>query len=116
MTSRRIVLVTGASRGIGAQTARTLAARGDHVVLNYREKRRRAQELADEIVAAGGNASIAGADLSDETTAAALIAGIVGQFGRLDALVLNASGGLEQGAPAGYAMAINRDAQLRLVR
>ncbi|MBF6331751.1 SDR family oxidoreductase [Nocardia transvalensis] len=109
-------MVTGASRGIGAETARILAARGDHVVLNYREKRRRAQDLADTITAAGGSASIAGADLSDEAAARALIENIAAEFGRLDVLVLNASGGLEHGAPAGYAMAINRDAQLRLVR
>ncbi|MGV9676675.1 SDR family oxidoreductase [Nocardia sp. NPDC003482] len=116
MSSRRIVLITGASRGIGAQTARILAARGDHVVVNYREKRRRAQDLVDEIGAVGGSASIAGADLSDAAAATELIESTVARFGRLDALVLNASGGLEQGAPPGYAMAINRDAQVRLTR
>lgn len=116
MDSRRIVLVTGASRGIGAETARLLAARGDHVVVNYREKRRRARELADAIAAAGGSASVAGADLSDEAAARSLIDGIAERFGRLDVLVLNASGGLEQGAPPNYAMAVNRDAQVRLVR
>ncbi|MBF6065403.1 SDR family oxidoreductase [Nocardia terpenica] len=111
-----MVLVTGASRGIGAETARLLAARGDHVVINYREKRRRARELADAIAAAGGSASVAGADLSDEAAAGSLIDGIAERFGRLDVLVLNASGGLEQGAPPNYAMAVNRDAQVRLVR
>ncbi|MCM6773554.1 SDR family oxidoreductase [Nocardia sp. CDC159] len=116
MGSRRIALVTGASRGIGAQTARILAARGDHVVVNYREKRRRAKELVDEIVAAGGSASIAGADLADATAATTLIENVVTEFGRLDVLVLNASGGLERGAAPDYAMTINRDAQLRLVR
>ncbi|MFI5781923.1 SDR family oxidoreductase [Nocardia sp. NPDC051570] len=116
MQARRIVLITGASRGIGAETARILAARGDHVVLNYREKRRRAQNLADEIVAAGGSASIAGADLTDEAATAAMIADIGDRLGRVDVLVLNASGGLEHGAPPDYAMTINRDAQLRLVR
>lgn len=116
MNSSRIALVTGASRGIGAATARILAARGDHVIVNYREKRKRAQDLADEIVAEGGSASIAGADLSDETAAQALTREIVDRFGRLDVLVLNASGGLERGAAPDYAMSINRDAQLRLVR
>ncbi|MBB5918451.1 NAD(P)-dependent dehydrogenase (short-subunit alcohol dehydrogenase family) [Nocardia transvalensis] len=116
MDSQRIAVVTGASRGIGAQTARVLAARGDHVVINYREKRRRAAELAEEIEAAGGRASIAGADLSDETAARALVEEVVGRSGRIDVLVLNASGGLEHGAPPEYALAINRDAQVRLVR
>jgi 3-oxoacyl-[acyl-carrier protein] reductase len=113
--SSRIALVTGASRGIGAETARILAARGDHVVLNYQEKRRRAQDLADEIAAAGGSASIAGADLSEEAAARRLSMEIAERFGRLDVLVLNASGGLERGAGPDYAMTINRDAQLRLV-
>lgn len=116
MEPSRIALVTGASRGIGAETARVLAARGDHVVLNYREKWRRAQDLAEAITAAGGSASIAGADLSDEAAARALSSEIAKRFGRLDVLVLNASGGLELGAAQDYAMSINRDAQLRLVQ
>ncbi|MQY26712.1 SDR family oxidoreductase [Nocardia aurantia] len=116
MTSRRVVLVTGASRGIGAETARILAARGDHVVLNYREKRSRAAKLAAEFIAAGGSASIAGADLTDAAAAGELVDGVVQEFGRVDVLVLNASGGLEIGAPEDYPMTVNRDAQLRLVR
>lgn len=113
---QRVVLITGASRGIGAETARILAAGGDHVIINYREKLKRAKVLADEIVAAGGSASIAGADISDEDSARALIEGVVAQYGRIDVLVLNASGGLERQAAPGYAMAINRDAQTRLAR
>ncbi|WP_442800041.1 SDR family oxidoreductase [Nocardia sp. NBC_01730] len=113
---RRIVLITGASRGIGAETARVLAARGDHVVVNYREKAKRAEALADSIRHAGGSASTAGADIADADSAGALVAGIVEEFGRLDVLVLNASGGLELNAGPDYAMALNRDAQERLVR
>lgn len=115
-TGQRIVLITGASRGIGAETARILAARGDHVIINYREKLKRAKTIADEIIAAGGSAATAGADISDETSARALIDTITRQFGRLDVLILNASGGLERNAAPGYAMSINRDAQTRLVR
>ncbi|WP_338764186.1 SDR family oxidoreductase [Nocardia vulneris] len=113
---QRVVLITGASRGIGAETARILAAGGDHVIINYREKLKRAKVIADEIVAAGGSASTAGADISDEDSTRAMIEGVVAQFGRIDVLVLNASGGLERQAAPGYAMAINRDAQTRLVR
>nr|WP_245720156.1 SDR family oxidoreductase [Nocardia uniformis] len=113
---RRIVLITGASRGIGAEAARILGQRGDHVVVNYREKRKRAETIAAEIAAAGGSASVAGADITDAAAAAGLVDTVVGEFGRLDILVLNASGGLEQGAAADYAMAVNRDAQTRLVR
>jgi NAD(P)-dependent dehydrogenase (short-subunit alcohol dehydrogenase family) len=114
--AQRIALVTGAARGIGAETARILAERGDHVVLNYREKRKRAEVLKDTIVAAGGSASIAGGDLSDPAATQALIDQVVAAHGRLDVMVLNASGGLEVGAPEDYAMSINRDAQLRLAR
>lgn len=112
---RRIVLITGASRGIGAETARVLAARGDHVIVNYREKRKRAETLAAEIIAAGGSASVAGADITDPEGARALIDTVVTEFGRLDVLVLNASGGLERDAAPDYAMSINRDAQAHLV-
>lgn len=111
---RRIVLITGASRGIGAQTARVLAYRGDHVVINYREKRKRAETLAAEITAAGGSASVAGADIADPVGARGLVESVVAEFGRLDVLVLNASGGLERDAVPGYAMLLNRDAQRRL--
>lgn len=112
----RIVVVTGASRGIGAETARVLAARGDHVVVNYREKRKRAETIAAEIMAAGGSASIAGADIADPDGAARFIDAVVTEFGRLDVLVLNASGGLERDAAPDYAMRLNRDAQTRLAR
>ncbi|WP_378732431.1 SDR family oxidoreductase [Nocardia brasiliensis] len=113
---QRIVLITGASRGIGAETARILAARGDHVIINYREKLKRATAIADEIGAAGGSASTAGADIADADATRTLIDGIIAEFGRLDVLVLNASGGLERNAAPDYAMSINRDAQTRLVR
>ncbi|MEC3957806.1 SDR family oxidoreductase [Nocardia sp. CDC153] len=113
---RRIVLITGASRGIGAETARVLAARGDHVVINYREKRKRAETLAAEIIATGGSASVAGADISDADSARALIDSVIAEFGRLDVLVLNASGGLERDAAPDYAMLLNRDAQAHVTR
>ncbi|NEW49753.1 SDR family NAD(P)-dependent oxidoreductase [Nocardia cyriacigeorgica] len=114
--ARRTVVITGASRGIGAETARVLAAGDDHVVINYREKRKRAETLATEIIAAGGTASIAGADICDAASTQALIDEVTERHGQLDVLVLNASGGLERGAAPDYAMTINRDAQVRLVR
>lgn len=113
---QRVALVTGASRGIGAQTARVLAAGGDHVILNYREKHRRAMDLVQEITASGGSASALGGDLADEVAAGRLLIEVARAFGRLDVLVLNASGGLELGASPDYAMRINRDAQVRLTR
>jgi 3-oxoacyl-[acyl-carrier protein] reductase len=112
---QQVVLVTGASRGIGAEVARQLARPDTHVIVNYREKAKRAAAVVEGIAAAGGQGSIAGADLSDPQAASAMIGDIAERFGRLDVLVLNASGGLERGADPGYAMRINRDAQLRLV-
>lgn len=111
---RRIVLVTGASRGIGATTAQQLADPGTHVLVNYREKIKRAQTVVDAITSAGGSASAVGADLSDDTAVTEMIDSIRDRYGRLDALVLNASGGLERGADPGYALRLNRDAQVRL--
>jgi NAD(P)-dependent dehydrogenase (short-subunit alcohol dehydrogenase family) len=112
----RIALVTGASRGIGAEVAQQLAGPDTHVIVNYREKAKRADSIADAIRDAGGHASTVGADISDEASAAAMIDGIAREFGRLDVLVLNASGGLELGAEPGYAMRLNRDAQRRLAQ
>ncbi|HET6736145.1 SDR family oxidoreductase [Mycobacterium sp.] len=110
----RVALVTGASRGIGAVVARRLAGADAHVIVNYREKLPRASAVVDSIVAAGGHASVAGADLTDETASTAMVQRIADMFGRLDLLVLNASGGLEPGADPGYPMRINHDAQIRL--
>ncbi|MDF0530942.1 SDR family oxidoreductase [Tsukamurella sp. 8F] len=110
----RVAVVTGASRGIGAETAVALAATGDAVVVNYREKARRAEAVCARIRDAGGTAIAARADLTDDP--AGLLDVAIAEFGRLDVLVLNASGGLELGAPQDYPMRINRDAQVTLAR
>ncbi|ADG98038.1 short-chain dehydrogenase/reductase SDR [Segniliparus rotundus DSM 44985] len=110
-----IALVTGASRGIGAQTAVALAAKGATVVVNYREKRKRADQIVEQIRANGGAAAALGGDVTDEADRARLISKIREQYGSLDLLILNASGGLEPGAAADYPMLINRDAQTRLL-
>jgi 3-oxoacyl-[acyl-carrier protein] reductase len=110
----RIALVTGASRGIGADVAQQLAAPDTHVIVNYREKAKRAKAVVDTIRRAGGQASPVRADICDEAAAAAMIQQVGQEFGRLDVLVLNASGGLQFGADPAYAMRLNRDAQRRL--
>lgn len=111
---RRIALVTGASRGIGAEVARQFGVLGLHVLVNYREKAKRASAVVDEIRTAGGQADTAGADVCDQAQVRALLDAIKQEYGLLDVLVLNASGGLERGADADYAMRLNRDAQLNL--
>ncbi|WP_415974130.1 SDR family oxidoreductase [Rhodococcus sp. 077-4] len=110
------VLITGASRGIGAETAVQLGAEGAAVAVNYREKKRRADAVVRTIGEAGGHALAVGADVTDLEAVDAMLSTVVAAFGTLDVLVLNASGGLELGADPGYAMSINRDAQVVLAR
>lgn len=108
-------LVTGSSRGIGADTASYLAAAGARVVINFRNKEKRAVQLAEKIEAAGGSAITIGADLTDAASVTAMFDTVAAQWGGLDILVLNASGGMESGMAEDYAMQLNRDAQLNLL-
>ena len=111
----RVALVTGASRGVGAATARLLAGRGADVIVNYRSKARRAEEIAENVRQAGRRAVAARADLTDPDESASMFAVVGQRFGRLDLLVLNASGGLERDRNEDYARRINLTAQTRAV-
>lgn len=108
-------LVTGSSRGIGAETARLLAARGAGVVVNYRQKAPRANKVVAGIEEAGGRAVAVGADITTEEGRQAMINAAVQSFGSLDVLVLNASGGMESDLGEDYALRLNRDAQVALL-
>ncbi len=108
-------LVTGSSRGIGADTATFFAEAGASVVINFRNKETRAIRLVDKIVAAGGSAIALGADLTDPTSVAGMLDTIESEWGGLDILVMNASGGMESGMAGDYAMQLNRDAQVTLL-
>jgi 3-oxoacyl-[acyl-carrier protein] reductase len=108
-------LVTGASRGVGAALAETLAQRGADVVLNYRDKRPRAEAVAERVQAFGCRAVLARADITSPEDVAGMMREAEVALGGLDLLVLNASGGLEKGQVPDYAMRLNRDAQLDLV-
>lgn len=113
-TKRPVALVTGASRGIGAEVAVQLGALGYHVVVNFREKAKRANAVVEAVRAAGGSASSVRADLIDKAAVLAMFEVIKARFGCLDALILNASGGLEWGADPSYAQRLNCDAQVRM--
>lgn len=86
----QLALVTGASRGIGAATAKALAARGAHVILTGRTAKD-LEGVEDAIFEAGGNATIAPLDLSDGDSIARLAVAISGRWNALDILVLNAA-------------------------
>ena len=108
-------LVTGSSRGIGADTVRYLAEAGASVVINYRNKEARALKLVAEIEAAGGTAIAVGADLTNPADVAGFVERVREAVGGLDLLVLNASGGMEAGMGEDYAMRLNRDAQVEFL-
>ncbi|HYD25580.1 MAG TPA: SDR family NAD(P)-dependent oxidoreductase [Croceibacterium sp.] len=86
----RIALVTGASRGIGAATARALAQAGAHVVLTARDARD-LEAVEETIHQAGGTATIAPMDLTESDSIARLAAAVTERWGRLDVLVINAA-------------------------
>jgi len=84
------MLITGASRGIGAATARLAAAEGYALCLNFHHRADAAQQLLEELKSTGTQAIAVAADVADETQVARLFATIDEQFGRLDVLVNNA--------------------------
>jgi 3-oxoacyl-[acyl-carrier protein] reductase len=89
---RRIALVTGSSRGLGAAIARRLAQDGLVVAVNGRHGDGQAHEVASTIRDDGGTAEAFGADITDQQQVAELVAAITGRFGPVDVLVLNATG------------------------
>ncbi|MDO8383152.1 MAG: SDR family oxidoreductase [Microbacterium sp.] len=106
------VLVTGSSRGIGADTVHLLAQAGADVVINFRNKAPRAEKLAAQVRELGVRALVIGADLTDADSVGTMYAEVEREFGGLDILVLNASGGMESGMGEDYALLLNRDAQV----
>ena len=88
--SGKNVLVTGSSRGIGAEIAKTLASFGLKVWINYRSGATEADAIKEQIEADGGNAAVIGFDVSDETAFVDAIKTIVDSDGELSYLVNNA--------------------------
>jgi NAD(P)-dependent dehydrogenase (short-subunit alcohol dehydrogenase family) len=86
----RVVLITGASRGIGAATARLAAARGYSVCVNYRQNREAAEGVVRDVEAAGSRAVAVSADVALEPDVARLFEACESSLGPLDALVNNA--------------------------
>lgn len=86
----QVALVTGASRGIGAATARALGAAGAHVVLTARTAGG-LEEVEEAIYLSGGSATIAPMDLTENESVARLAAAVAERWKTLDLLVLNAA-------------------------
>jgi NAD(P)-dependent dehydrogenase (short-subunit alcohol dehydrogenase family) len=91
----KVLLITGASRGIGAETARLAAARGYSLCLNYQHSEAAANELLESLTDGGHRAILFQANVAEESEVAAMYRAIDSEFGRLDGLVNNA-GILEQ--------------------
>lgn len=88
--STKVILVTGASRGIGATVVRDLAAAGASVIVNYAGSKGDAENVVSSITAAGGNAIAVQADVSDPAQVRRLFDEAIAHFGRIDVLVNNA--------------------------
>ncbi|MDT8304841.1 MAG: SDR family NAD(P)-dependent oxidoreductase, partial [Anaerolineae bacterium] len=84
----KVVLVTGASRGIGASIARLFAQQGAHVAVHYHGFREGAEVVAEALP--GGPHMIVQADMKEPSAVAGMIAAVVDELGRIDVLVNNA--------------------------
>jgi 3-oxoacyl-[acyl-carrier protein] reductase len=88
--TNKVAVVTGASKGIGANIAKSLAAEGASVVVNYSSSKKDADRVVGEITAQGGKAVAVQGDVSKSADVERLFAETKKQFGKLDVLVNNA--------------------------
>ena len=88
--TNRVAIVTGSSSGVGAATARLLAAKGCHVVINYNRNAEGAEQVAEDCEAAGAETLVFQANVAIDEACVAMAQAANEKWGRVDALVNNA--------------------------
>jgi 3-oxoacyl-[acyl-carrier protein] reductase len=88
----KVVLITGASTGIGAAAARAFAEQGSKVAVHYNASKEAAEKVAREVKSAGGEALLVGGDVTKSANVKRIVAETLAGFGRIDVLVNNAGG------------------------
>jgi NAD(P)-dependent dehydrogenase (short-subunit alcohol dehydrogenase family) len=109
---KKVLMVTGGSRGIGAATARLAAAQGFAVCVNYTSNEAAARQVVDDILAGGGKAVAVQADVADEADVTRLFATCDRELGAVTALVNNAG----VVAPAARVDQMDAERIMRLLR
>jgi 3-oxoacyl-[acyl-carrier protein] reductase len=99
----KVVLITGASTGIGAAAAQAFGRNGSKVVINYNASRSEAESVAEAIQHQGGEALLVQDDVTDPDAAARIIGRAVVEFGRIDVLINNAGALIKRTPVADYA-------------
>jgi 3-oxoacyl-[acyl-carrier protein] reductase len=87
----KVALITGASRGIGAASAKALAFHGATIVINYIKSTDKAEALLSEIKEAGGKGMVFQADVRDQAAVIGMVESTLKEFGKIDVLVNNAN-------------------------
>ncbi|PWJ60269.1 3-oxoacyl-[acyl-carrier protein] reductase [Dyadobacter jejuensis] len=88
--NHKVVLITGASRGIGAEVAQEMAAHGAKVIVNFANDQAAADRVVQQIIAQGGEALAVQTDVSDAAAVKRLFDRAIAQYGKIDVLVNNA--------------------------
>jgi len=88
----KVVLITGASTGIGAAAARAFAREGSKVVIHFNASRGAAEAVAADVKATGAEAALVSGDVTQSANVKRIVAGALDAFGRIDVLINNAGG------------------------